>query len=133
MEKTATLYIGLAYFFALILTGCTSASRQVDQLRIINNGSYPIKNLVVRFPEDNIAFGDVPVGMTTEYKEVPNGVFSYAAYKFEVDDKVFDQFVIDWIGEEPMDGSLFTYIIDFDPSRFLTNDGIQVIRMEINK
>jgi hypothetical protein len=128
------------YIFILVLnltlSGCASQSASstqspvVQQLRIINNGPYAVDNLVVRFPGVNVAFGDVPAETTTEYKNVPNGVFRYAAYDFEVDGKVMSQAVIDWMGETPMDGNSFTYIINFDPDRFGTNDSVQLVEVK---
>ena len=105
----------LTALLGLILSGCNLQSAEVPRLRITNNGSFPINNLVVLFPEETIEFDDILAGTTTEYKDVPNGVFSYAAYQFEVDGEAITQPVIDWVGESPMNGTLFTYIIDFDP------------------
>jgi hypothetical protein len=135
-------YGNFALFYILFLTlnitlgGCAlqpaqaTQSPKVQQLRITNAGSYAITNLVVRFPDDRISFGDVPVGETTEYKEVPNGVFNYAAYEYEVDGEVRYQTVIDWMGETPMEGSAFTYTINFDPERFATNDSVQLLEVK---
>ena len=99
----------------MVLSGCNLQSAEVPRLRITNNGSVPINNLVVIFPQDRIEFGNIPAGTTTDYKDVPNGVFSYAAYQFDVDGETITQPVIDWVGESPMSGILFTYTIDFDP------------------
>ena len=87
------------------------------RLRIRNAGAQPIENLVVLFPEARIEFGDVAAGATTEYLKVPNGVYSYAAYEYEVNGETIVQPVIDWVGEQPMQGSAFTYTVDFDPAR----------------
>jgi hypothetical protein len=108
------------------LGGCTSQSAQVSQLRIVNSGSYAINNLTVRFPEDRISFGDIPTGETTEYKDVPNGVFRYAAYEYELDGQIITQPVIDWMGENPRSRKLFTYTIDFDPNRTNTIDRVRL-------
>ncbi len=116
-----------AALLGIILSSCTSQSAEVPRLRVTNNGSVLIEDLVVLFPEDSIAFGDVPAGTTTDYKGVPDGVFSYAAYQFVVDGQVVTQPVIDWIGESPMSGMLFTYTIDFDPSRENTGDIVRLI------
>ena len=99
----------------------------MSRLRITNSGSIDIAKLVILFPQDRIEFGDVPAGTTTVYKDVPNGVFAYAAYEFEVDDEIITQPVIDWMGESPMSGTLFTYTIDFDPNRANTGDTIRSI------
>jgi hypothetical protein len=98
--------------------GCGMAPEaQVPRLRIVNAGAMPAARLTVLFPMDQVAFGDVPAGMTTAYKHVPNGVYRYAAYRLEVDGQLVTQPVIDWVGEEPMDGEDFTYTIALDPRR----------------
>ncbi|MEW5938529.1 MAG: hypothetical protein AB1750_02600, partial [Chloroflexota bacterium] len=118
-KRLYKLFSGACFLilFGVILAGCSSQEKQTSRLRIVNSGSFNIKNLVVRFPEDQIEFGDVPAGATTEYVDVPNGVYRYAAYQLEVDGEIVTQPVVDFIGEEPMSGTLFTYTLDFDTSR----------------
>jgi hypothetical protein len=117
----------LTAFLGIVLSGCTPQPAQGSRLRVTNNGSIAIHDLVVRFSQDRIEFGDVPAGRTTDYEEVPNGVLAYAAYEFEVDGEVITQPVMDWVGESPMSGILFTYTIDFDPNRADTVEGIRLI------
>ncbi len=83
----------------------------------------------MRFPTDDIVFGDIGPNETTAYKEVPNGVFRYAAYTFEADGPVDAQAVIDWMGEEPLNGSHFTYALDFDESRVNQNETIRLLKV----
>ena len=116
--------------FGIILSACSSRASDVPRLRITNSGTLPINSLVVFFPEESIAFGDIPAGATTEYVDVPKGIYSYAAYEFEVDGQVVTQPVIDWIGESPMGGKLFTYTIDFDPARVNTGDSIRLLDVQ---
>jgi len=128
-RRTHLIYPVTFLFMLLVifLSGCATQSPQVSRLRITNSGSLDIPNFVVRFPEDNIEFGDVPVGVTTEYMDVPNGIFRYAAYNFEIDGVAMTQPVTDWIGEEPMSGVLFTYTINFSPNRINTGNIIKLI------
>jgi hypothetical protein len=109
----------LAYVLAGLLGvgGCGGFSPDTSHLRITNVGRTPIVGLTVRFPEDRISFGDIPVGATTQYKDVPNGVYSYAAYTFELDGAVVHQLVIDWVGAKPMQGVALTYALDVNPQR----------------
>jgi hypothetical protein len=44
-------------------------------------------------------------------------VYRYAAYRFQVDGQEVTQPVIDWVGEEPVPGQAFTYVLDYDPAR----------------
>lgn len=106
----------------------TSTPINYQKLRITNQSTFSINNLVVRFPEDQVVFGDVPSGETTDYRVVPHGVYRYAAYDFEVDGQKYQQPVVDWVGESPLNGKVFTYILDVDPSKWETEG--QVIWLE---
>ncbi len=120
-------FIWSILILSVTLSGCTPTSAGTSRLRVINKSSYPVVNLVVWFPEDKISFGDIPAGTTTEYLAVPNGVYRYAAYKFDIDGEAITQPVIDFVGEEPLVGNLFTFTIDFDPNRASTNDWVQLV------
>ena len=87
------------------------------QLRVINSGNEAIENLTVFFPGSEVQFGDVPPGSTTAYKEAPRGVYRYGAYRFELRGQVIVQPVTDWVGEAPMEGTRFTYRLEFDSNR----------------
>lgn len=98
----------------------TTTPVMIQKLRITNQSSFSIQNLVVRFPEDRVEFGDVLPGETTDFRVVPFGVYRYAAYDFEVEGQEYQQPVVDWVGESPMNGVAFTYILDVDPSTWET-------------
>ena len=100
---------------ALLLTGCGGAD--APRLHVTNSGTMPIDGLVVLFPEGEVAFGDVAAGETTDYETVTNGVYRYAAYRFQLDGQEVTQPVIDWMGEESILGQAFTYVLDYDPAR----------------
>jgi hypothetical protein len=56
----------------------------------MNNGSEDIKSLMVPGPTANIEaarveFGDVPAGELTEHRNIPSGVYRYAAYEYTLD------------------------------------------------
>ena len=122
------------YWIASLEVGPVTAAQDptttpvtTQKLRITNQSTFLIQNLIVRFPEDKINFGDVLPGETTDYRDVPLGVYRYAAYDFEVDGQKYQQPVVDWVGESPMNGEAFTYILDVDPSKWETEG--QVIRL----
>jgi hypothetical protein len=100
-----------------LLGGCTSLDPEGSRLRVVNGGSVAILKLTVLFPEDQITFGDIPAGATSAYREAPNGVYRYAAYRLELDGATVTQPVIDWVGETPMEGEAFTYTLSVDPRR----------------
>ena len=103
------------------------AQSQFQRLRITNQSALTLHDLVVRFPDERIEFGDVPGGTTTEYRDVPQGVYRYAAYDVEVNGQKYQQPVVDWMGETPMQGEVFTYLIEADPSQWQTQG--QVIQL----
>jgi hypothetical protein len=122
------------------LNGCAGASTAADpasptsqskqQLRLVNQSSILLHNLIVRFPNDQVSFGDLPGGTTSEYRNVPNGVYAYAAYTVEIEETKYDQPVIDWVGEVPMTGKAFTYILTVDPQKWnSTGQVINLIRV----
>src|SRR5688500_14282243 len=69
------------------------------QLRIRNVGSAALVGLKVGFPDTTIAFGDIPAGAATEYTDVPGGVYSYSAFRFQYQGSERVQPVIDFVGE----------------------------------
>jgi hypothetical protein len=103
-----------------------------QKLRISNQSSFTIHDLYVRFPDERVEFRDVLPGVTTDYQVVSLGVYRYAAYDVVVDGQEYQQPVVDWMGESPMNGNAFTYILDVDPARWKTEG--QVIRLvEVKK
>ncbi len=96
------------------------AQSQLQRLRITNQSALTLHDLVVSFPDERIEFGDIPGGTTTEYRDVPQGVYRYAAYDVEVNGQKYQQPVVDWMGEIPMQGEAFTCLIEADPSQWQT-------------
>ena len=107
--------------------GGLATTSPMQKLRIINQSDIALHNMVVRFPDERIEFGDIPGGTTTDYRDVPQGVYRYAAYDVEVNGQSYEQPVVDWVGETPMPGENFTYIIEVDPARWQTEG--QVIQL----
>ncbi|MBW6474410.1 MAG: hypothetical protein K0B14_14890 [Anaerolineaceae bacterium] len=106
----------------------------LQKLRIINQSNIQLQNLVIVFPDERIAFGDVPGVASTNYRDVPQGVYRYAAYTFEVNGQKYEQPVVDWVGETPMQGENFTYFIDVDPARWQTEEQmIQLVKVSIDQ
>lgn len=101
-----------------------------QRLRITNQSTFPLHGLVVRFPDERIEFGEVPAGATTGYQEVALGVYRYAAYDVEVKGQKYQQPVVDWVGETPMPGATFTYILGVDPAKWeMEGQVIQLIEV----
>jgi hypothetical protein len=114
----------------LVPTGMPTPTPYPSQkLRLVNQSTYALENLVVRFPQAEVAFGTLAPGQTSDYREVPLGVYRYAAYRVDVAGQHYEQPVIDWVGEVPIPGAAFTYILDADPAKWGT-EGMVVILKE---
>ncbi len=105
-------------------TATPTAVPPLQQLRIVNSGNQDIAGLIVLVPGPTadaeavrVAFGDVPAGKTTAYRDVPSGVYRYAAYEYTLHSRLVAQAVVDWVGESPMKGQKFTYRIELDPNK----------------
>jgi hypothetical protein len=125
-------------FSIIMLIGMLSACT-AQQLRIMNSGDNDITGLYVLFPGPTadstairVEFGDIAAGETTEYRDVPSGVYGYAAYEYTLDGQVVSQPVIDWLGESPIEGQKFTYRIEFDPQQEPFNQ-IQLIEVLVDE
>ena len=85
-------------------TTATTAIGVTPQLRIVNAGTVDITGLVVLFPEGTVDFGDVPAGGATAYRDVPGGVYRYAAYSYTLDGEACAAEGADWVGRAPCRG-----------------------------
>jgi len=117
--------------FALL--GCFPQRTHNSRLRIVNSGSQTINDLIVVFPHDRILFGEVSPGDTTEYRNVPGGVYRYAAYEFIFNGRTMTQPVTDWLGEYPINGNSFTYTMDLNPDRERTGSLIRLNNVNMDK
>ena len=109
-----------------------SPEPQSATLRVINSGPNAVRSLTVLFPESQTPCGDIAASDGTSYRPVAGGVYRYAAYRFDIDGEIVTQPVIDWVGELPMEGRAFTYIIDVDYRRPRLQT-IQLVRVMRNE
>jgi hypothetical protein len=84
------------------------------RLRITKTSATPLDQLIVLFPNEQIDFGPVAAGATTEYQPVQGGVYRYAAYRITFDNQTVTQGVSDGLGEKPLVGNVFTYVLSVD-------------------
>lgn len=98
------------------------------RLRITNTSTTSLDQLTVLFPNEQIDFGPVPAGATTDYRSVQGGVYSYAAYRVTINNETFTQGVSDWLGEQPLAGTTFTYVLSVDQQQPLAPIQSQVQR-----
>lgn len=149
MFKAQAFFISKRVFLFLILLSISSAcatqpntttsTPSFQQLRITNSGNTAISGLVILFPGPTadaeairVEFGNLPARQTTEYRDIPGGVYRYAAYKYTFDGRVVSQSVIDWVGENPMTGKKFTYQIELDPKK-VEGDQVTLITVLVDE
>lgn len=113
-----------------VLTNAQTETPLQPRLRILNQSNVSLTDLTVIFPKDRIEFGDVPSGAVSEYIAVPNGVYRYAAYTVTIDGRKYEQPVIDWVGETPIQGNDYTYVIDVDRGQWTTR-GQVILLIEV--
>ncbi len=136
---------GAMFLLCLLLSSCTSGPLQTispspavistpsipQQLRIFNRGAFTLSHLQVRFPNETVDFGDLAPGAISAYHTFTHGVYRYAAYNVTVEGKSYQQPVVDWVGEQPMDGSVFTYLVDVNPA-WWTTEGLVIRLVQVN-
>ena len=146
LQQIANILIGVFILSIFILAGCSPVAQQEataqrsqptptsritptvspQKVRVTNQSAYTISDLKVRFPDELIAFGDILPGETTEYQTAVKGVYRYSGYQIKLDGQEYSQVPYDFLGEKPMQGYAFTYILNFDPIR---KPGVQVIQL----
>lgn len=120
MNLRKLAFVLLLLFLCGMMNSCSSVmhdqrSEIAQQLRIENRGDADLIHLTVVFPGKTptetirIFFGDVLAGTMSEYKDIPSGVYRYAAYEYTLAGTTVNQFVVDWLGEKPLAGETFTY------------------------
>ncbi len=80
------------------------------RLRVVNTGGEGLEDLTVLSPKGSIAFGDVPAGSTSGYRDAPDGVYGCPVFRLKIDGQLMTQprVVMDWFGELPLPGKSFT-------------------------
>ena len=131
----------LCVIFTLLLISACATSQPASpeptdfqQLRISNVGDTNIQDLTIVVPGTTTAvltrinFGNIDSGQTTEYQTVPGGVYRFSAYEYTVDGETVFQAVMDWVGEEPLPGTQFTYQIALDEMK-VKGDQIHLVNV----
>ena len=120
-------------------TNIPTTAPELQQLRITNSSNVDIAGLVVLFPgptwdseASRVEFGNISAGQTSEYRDIPSGVYNYAGYEYILDGHTIGQSVMDWVGESPMEGKKFTYQIIFDPKK-VEGDQVQLITVLVDE
>lgn len=104
----------LSILFSLSFAGCTLPHWAPARLRVTNHSSFTIEQVTLIFPHERITFGPVAAGASSDYQTLSFGVYRYAAYEMQIDGQTIGQAVADWVGEQPLAGDQFTYVLTVD-------------------
>jgi len=116
MKKNFLLAFVVVILLPLAFTLWANGLFSPSLLRVENQGSSDLQDLVVRFPNGRVEFGDVPAGQISGYRLVFGGVYRDAAYEFTVYGEHFIQPVIDWVGELPLLPGSYIYVLSWEPA-----------------
>jgi hypothetical protein len=100
---------------------CTNPFEANDgdvELRVANESSVPFDRVEVRFPGQDLDFGGVPAGTTTDYQLAP-GAYRYGYIEVEYNGKVYTLQPIDYVGEERLSGGRYTFALDLLEPQFV--------------
>ena len=97
--------------FALL--GCSNAvsPRGGIQIRIGNESHASFSNVAVLFPEQEVDYGAVPVGRSSEYRRV-TVAYAYARIDVQIGSTELRIQPIDYVGESQLPPGRYTYALD---------------------
>ena len=104
-----------------------------QQLRIKNISIYPLEQLKIWFPDELVVFGSIPPHTTSAYVTATKGVYRYSAFQFTLNDEKIHQPVIDFLGEKPIEGCLFTYVLDYPEVEYDNRLYWRIRLVEVNR
>jgi hypothetical protein len=100
-----------ALLFGLILSGCNGNLFDKDntvQIRIQNVSEFEMENIVVSFPKEEVAYGNLSPNTVSSYIEVQEA-YRYAYIETEIEGKKAALIPIDYVGEKTLDSGKYTY------------------------
>lgn len=78
------------------------------RLRMLNQGPEAIEALVAISPHGGVDFGELAVGATTPYVDVPGGVYETLAFRYRKGGRTFTQPVMDF-DRSPLPERAYTF------------------------
>ena len=110
----------LALLFVTLALACeTIVSTTPVEVRVANASSQIMEEVLVAFPDDEVAYGDVGPGEATGYRTVSRA-YRYAYVRTVVGGDTLVLQPIDYVGESLLAGGRYTYRLDLFEGRSLT-------------
>ena len=101
------------YILAFVLVGCDSTfdPNPFNRvfLRVFNNSDYHFENVMV----NSVSFGTVAKYSFSEYRPF-DIAYHYGAVSLRIAGKLFQIIPIDYVGETPLSGGFYTYMLSVD-------------------
>lgn len=110
MNLKTTLLI-VSAFLLVFISGCDGSifdSNKDVQIRIQNSSEYNLENIRVSFPEEEISYGTLAPGQSSEFRKVSKA-YRYAYIESEIEGEKAVLQPIDYVGEDFLDEGKYTY------------------------
>ena len=95
---------------AILLMGCSDGH---PMIRITNDSSVTMENVLVKFPGQAERYGDIPPNVSTEYRKVDRA-YRYAYIEVVVKGEKAVIQPKDFVGEQLLDPGRYSYILSYD-------------------
>ena len=90
-------------------------------IRVANRSAVEMRNVVVKFPSQTEAYGDIAAGTATDYRQVSRA-YRYAYVEAVIDGKQAVLQPIDYSGEPLLSGGYYTYALKYNPEAIEKHD-----------
>ena len=114
---TQTIPFRVAFTFALILTllafaACDRPSGS-PEIRLVNQGSIPLENVLVRFPSQTETYGVIPPNGATDYRRIERS-YSLAYIEAAVAGQRAVLQPIDYVGDKLLRPGRYTFALAYN-------------------
>lgn len=115
----------------ILFSGCLVNSSEDDtvMIRIKNSSSYSMQNILVKFPDEEITYGDLSSGEESGF-EVVTKAYRYAYIETIVDNKTVILQPTDYVGESLLEPGQYTYNLSIDQETFNSDNFSNALKLE---
>ncbi len=108
----------ITIFSLLVFWSCGNddLKHNAVNIRLSNVSGFDYENIVVIASGDEVDYGDLMAGETSDYK-VFEKAYQYAYVELEIEGNTYTIQPIDYVGETPLENGAYTYQIDANDSQ----------------
>ncbi|MDZ7691644.1 MAG: hypothetical protein U5K69_11055 [Balneolaceae bacterium] len=112
----------LVLAFLLLFGGCSIFSSEEPVLiRVQNSSSLEMEDVTVRFPEQEVMYGDIDSGEYSSYTDISKA-YRYAYFETIAGDKKVVLQPIDYVGESYLEEGKYTYVLNIHEESYQQDD-----------